>query len=121
MREPGPDHPITLGPYAGRVTVTIAGHRVAETERALILREAAYHPVLYIPREDVRFASFARSDHVTHCPYKGEASHFDLTIDGATRRAVAWSYEAPFPAVARIREHLAFYPQRVDSIETEPA
>lgn len=121
MREPGPDHPIILAPFTGRVRVRVAGLVVAETERALVLREAKYDPVLYIPREDVRFEHVTRSDYVTHCPYKGEASHFDLIVEQTTRRAVAWSYETPFPAVSRIREHLAFYPQRVDAIEANRA
>ena len=117
MREPGPSHPIVVTPQPGRVRVLAAGQTVAETVRALSLREATYDPVLYIPRGDVRWPLFRPSARVTTCPYKGEARHFDLGAGDAVREAVAWSYENPFPAVSRIRAHLAFYPDQVDAIE----
>ena len=117
MKEPGPDHPITITPHDGPVRVVAGGRTVARTERALSLREAAYAPVLYIPREDIAAGALAPNPRRTHCPYKGEASYFDLA-GPEPRAAVAWAYEDPFPAVARIRGHLAFYPDRVDAIET---
>ena len=117
MREPGPDHPITVAPHRKRVRVLAGGTVVAETGRALALREASYPPVLYIPREDVRWDLFVHNPRTTHCPYKGEASYYDLNVGGATRAAGVWSYENPFPAVARIKDHLAFYPDKVDAIE----
>lgn len=118
MKEPGPSHPIVITPHPGRVRVIAGGEPVAETERALILREAGYDPVLYIPRADVRWSRFRRNARTTTCPYKGEARYFDLKAGDAIRDSAAWSYENPFPAVSRIREHLAFYPSRVDAIET---
>ena len=117
MKEPGPHHPITITPHAGCVRVSAGGRIVAETDRALELREAGYGAVLYIPRTDIDAAVLAPSPQRSHCPYKGEASYFDLALDGALRPAVAWSYENPFPAVSRIRGHVAFYPDRVDAIE----
>lgn len=117
MKEPGPDHPITIAPHQARVRVSAGGRLVAETRRALTLREARYGPVLYIPREDVNEALLRPNPRRTHCPYKGEASYYDLVIGGDARTAAVWSYETPFPAVARIRGHLAFYPDRVDAIE----
>lgn len=117
MKEPGPHHPITITPHAGCVRVIAGGRIVAETDRALELREAGYGAVLYIPRADIDAAVLAPSPQRSHCPYKGEASYFDLSLDGAQRPAVAWSYENPFPAVSRIRGHVAFYPDRVDAIE----
>ena len=58
-----------------------------------------------------------RTQHQTHCPYKGDASYFTVTAGGLVRENAVWSYENPFPAVAEIREHLAFYPNKVDAIE----
>lgn len=116
MKLPGPDHPITILPHPGRVRVIVNGTVVAETQAALSLQEGGYLPVLYIPRADVRGA-VRRSARHSHCPYKGEASYFDLVTDGDERAEAAWSYEDPFPAVAAIRGHLAFYPGRVDAIE----
>ena len=117
MKEPGPHHPITITPHAGRVRVIAGGRIVAETDRALELREAGYGAVLYIPRAHIDAAVLAPSPQRSYCPDQGEASYFDLSLDGALRPAVAWSYENPFPAVSRIRGHVAFYPDRVDAIE----
>lgn len=117
MKMPGPDHPITIEPNAKRVRVTLNGRIVADTSRALTLREANLPPVHYIPRENADMALFARTSHSTHCPYKGDASYYSLSIDGRTVENAVWSYETPYPAVAAIKDHLAFYPDRVDGIE----
>ncbi|KQQ20280.1 hypothetical protein ASF56_20390 [Methylobacterium sp. Leaf122] len=117
MKEPGPAHPITITPHPTPVRVRLGGRIIAETRRALKLCEAGYDPVLYLPREDVASDALGPNPKRTLCPYKGEAFYFDLTAGGATREAAAWSYENPFPAVARIRGHVAFYPDRVDAIE----
>lgn len=116
MKLPGPDHPITITPFAGRVRVTFNGQVVAETTRALRLQEASYPPVFYIPREDATMALYRRSDHASHCPYKGEASYYTLDVGGRQAMNAVWSYEQPYPAMAQIAGHLAFYPDRVDAI-----
>jgi uncharacterized protein (DUF427 family) len=118
---PGPDHPITITPNPGRVCVTFNGRVVADTRRALTLREASYAPVQYIPRADIDMVLLERTAHATYCPYKGEASYFSLKADGRVSGNAVWSYEAPYPAVAAIKEHLAFYPTRVDRIEESAA
>ena len=117
MKEPSPAHPITITPHPTPVRVRLGGHIVAETERALKLCEADYDPVLYLPRGDVAADALTPNPKRSFCPYKGEAFYFGLTAGGATREAAAWSYENPFPAVARIRGYVAFYPDRVDAIE----
>ncbi|WP_132255184.1 DUF427 domain-containing protein [Methylobacterium segetis] len=117
MREPGPDHPIRIAPHAGRVRMSVRGTTVVDTRGALRLSEASYLPVLYIPRADARFELFARSTRTSRCPYKGEASYYDIAVDGEVRPNAVWSYEDPFPAVSAIRGHLAFYPDKVDAIE----
>ncbi|MFO1100358.1 MAG: DUF427 domain-containing protein [Xanthobacteraceae bacterium] len=116
VRIPGPDHPITIERNPRRVVVTLGGKVIADTTDALTLREARYPPVHYIPRKDVR-ATLERSNHTTYCPYKGDASYFSIPAGGERSRNAIWSYEAPYDAVAEIRERLAFYPDRVDSIE----
>ncbi len=117
MKLPGPDHPIAIVPNPRRLRVTFAGVVVAETTRALTLTEAAYPPVHYIPRADARMDLMQPTPRTTHCPYKGDASY--LTIEAGGRRAenAVWSYVSPFPAMAAIAGHLAFYPDRVDAIE----
>jgi uncharacterized protein (DUF427 family) len=120
MKIPGPDHPITVAPNRNRVRVRFAGRVVADTTRALRLSEASYPPVQYIPRQDVDMALLARTDHTTHCPYKGDAAYYSIAIDGRTAQNAAWTYEHPYPALAAIAGHLAFYPNRVDAIEQTP-
>lgn len=117
MKLPGPDHPIAISQDGGRVRVIFAGRTIADTTRALTLAEARYPPVYYIPREDADIALLARTAHTSHCPYKGDASYFSISVDGRTAANAVWSYEAPFPAVAAIKDHFAFYPDRVDEIE----
>ena len=117
MKIPGPDHPITLAPNAKRVRVMFNGRIVANTVRALTLREASYPPVQYIPREDADMALFSRTAHGTHCPYKGDAAYFSLNVDGRASENAVWTYEAPYPAMAEIKAYLAFYPSCVDRIE----
>ena len=110
-------HPIEIRPEPRRVRVVAGGHILAETTRALRLREASYPEVLYIPREDARMDFLRPSHHRTHCPHKGDASYFSLCLPTGLEPDAVWSYEKPFPAVAEIAGHLAFYPNRVDAIE----
>jgi uncharacterized protein (DUF427 family) len=116
VKIPGPDHPITIEPNGRRVRVTFNGRVVADTRRALTLRESTYPAVQYIPRADIDMTLLARTPRATHCPYKGDASYFTLQVDGRESENAAWSYEAPYPAMAQIKEHLAFYPSRVEGI-----
>jgi uncharacterized protein (DUF427 family) len=120
VKQPGPDHPITIAAAEGRVTVTLGGKLLADSRAALTLREASYPPVHYIPRGDVDMAQLTRSSHATYCPYKGEAAYFSLPAAGGPGENAVWSYEAPYPAVAAIKDHLAFYPDRVDAIAVTP-
>ena len=116
-RIPGPDHPITIEKTPQRVRVTVAGKTIADSRDALTLREASYPPVHYIPRKDVDFALLQRTPHTTHCPYKGDASYYSIVPGGERSANAIWTYETPNPAVVQIKEHVAFYPNRVDAIE----
>jgi len=116
VRIPGPDHPIAIAPNEKRVTVTAAGRTVAETHAALVLREANYPPVQYIPREDADMMLLHRSDRTTYCPYKGDCAYYSIPLGGIRSVNAVWTYEAPYAAVAAIKDHVAFYPDRVDAI-----
>ncbi len=116
-RIPGPDHPITITPTPQRVVVTAGGRVVADSRAALTLREAAYAPVLYVPRADVDMAQLERTAHSTYCPYKGDCAYYSIPAAGERAVDAVWTYEQPYDAVAAIRGHVAFYPDRVDSIE----
>jgi uncharacterized protein (DUF427 family) len=117
VRLPGPDHPITIRPTAARVVVTLGAATLADSRAALTLQEAGYPAVQYIPRADVDMGALQRTAQSSHCPYKGDASYYAPMAAGEGARSIAWSYETPYPAMARIAGYLAFYPDRVDSIE----
>ncbi|MGH6894310.1 MAG: DUF427 domain-containing protein [Dongiaceae bacterium] len=119
MKLPNADHPITVTPTKGRVQVKLGGRVIADTTRAMTLREASYPPVQYIPREDTQMALLEPTTHKTHCPYKGDASYFSLKAGDKSGENAVWSYETPFSAVAEIAGHLAFYANRVDSIDVQ--
>lgn len=117
IRIPGPGHPITIDRNPARVVVKLGGRVLADTRDALTLREASYPPVQYIPRRDVNMSLLQRTDHQSHCPYKGDASYFSIPSGGERSNNAVWTYENPHAAVAEIKNRLAFYPDRVDSIE----
>ena len=117
---PGPDHPITIERNPARIVVSVAGRIVADTREALTLREAAYPAVQYIPRKDVDMALLERTDRATYCPYKGDCSYFSIPVGGNRSINAVWSYEAPYAAVTPIKDHLAFYPDRVDAVDERP-
>jgi len=117
IKTPGPDHPIAIERNPARVVVSVGGKMVADSREALTLREASYPPVQYIPRKDVDMSLLESSTRHTYCPYKGPCSYYSIPAGGARSADAAWSYERPHAAVAAIKGHLAFYPDRVDALE----
>ncbi len=111
------DHAIKIAPAAGRVRIVWNGRTIATSDAALELREHTYPPVVYIPREDADMAFFERSAHVTTCPYKGSANYFSLRDGGARDDNAVWTYETPLPEAAALKQHLAFYPNKVEIIQ----
>jgi uncharacterized protein (DUF427 family) len=105
---------IKTTPAGVRVKVTLNGEVLADSKDAVRLEEGSYPAVYYFPRKDVRMERLERTSHSTHCPHKGDASYF--SIKGGARNAV-WSYETPLEKMASIKELVAFYPDKVDSIE----
>jgi uncharacterized protein (DUF427 family) len=121
IKQPGPDHPITIKPNPARIVVSVAGRRVADTQNAVTLREAGYDPVQYIPIEDVDMSLLQATHHMTYCPYKGDCSYYSVPLGGEKSVNAVWRYEAPFTAVAEIKDRVAFYSGRVDLIEETAA
>lgn len=119
VKLPGPHHPITIEPNPVRVVVSVGGRVIADTRAALTLREASYRAVQYIPREDVEMSLLRRTDHATYCPYKGDCSYYSIPSGGKRSANAVWTYETPYAAVAEIKGHLAFYPDRVDEIKAQ--
>jgi uncharacterized protein (DUF427 family) len=118
---PGPDHPITITHSNDRVLVRVADRTVVDTRAALLLKEASYPGVYYLPRSDADMSLLVKTDHTTYCPYKGECWYFSIPAGGERSTNAVWAYESPYPSVAQIKEYLAFYPTRVDSININPA
>ena len=120
IRQPGPDHPIRIEQNPARITVAVAGQVIADTRNALTLWEAKYPPVHYIPLSDVGTGQLQRTDHYTYCPYKGDCSYYTVLVGGPRTVNAVWTYDAPYDAVAAVKGHVAFYPNRVDIAETVP-
>ncbi len=114
MKIPGPDHPITITPAATRWRARYEGHVIADSADALVLQESTYPQVIYFPRQDVSMEVLARTDRSTHCPFKGDASYFTLSLDGRIAENAVWTYETPYPAMAQIEGRVAFYPNIVE-------
>ena len=119
IKLPSAEHPITVEANPKRVIVTVAGRVIADSRHALTLREAAYPAAQYIPRGDVDMTLLQRTDQVTYCPYKGDCAYYSIPLGGARSANAVWTYEAPYAAVGAIKDHLAFYPDRVDAIEEQ--
>src|SRR5271154_3352406 len=96
MKLPGPDHPISIDLSPSHVVVAVAGIEVVNSKNALILREANYPPVLYIPRNDADMSLLQRTEHSTYCPYKGDCSYYSISIGGAKSINAVWTYEQPY-------------------------
>ena len=104
---------ITITPVDGPVTLRAWSTVLGRSDRALELREGSYPPVIYVPREDIDMGRLVRTDHVTKCPWKGQASYYSIKGDFGVLANAVWTYEAPKDEVAAISGHLAFYPDRV--------
>lgn len=118
MKTPGPDHPITIEPNPARVTVRVGDRVVAETTGALNLREATYPAVPYIPLADVDQSVLRPTETSTYCPFKGDASYYSIDLPDGELTDVIWTYQQPYPAVAEIAGHVAFYADKVEITES---
>ena len=116
IKLPGAEHPISIERNPARIVVSVAGQVIADTRNALTLREADYPPVQYIPQKDVDLSQLKRTDHTTYCPYKGDCNYYSIPAGGEKSVNAVWTYDNPYPAVAQIKGHVAFYPDRVDEI-----
>jgi uncharacterized protein (DUF427 family) len=114
IKIPDTSHPITIAPTESSVTVRVNGVVLAQTTNALALQEAGYPAVQYVPLADVDLELIRPTDTQTYCPYKGDASYYTIVVDGTEIPDAIWTYTQPYPAVAEIAGHVAFYPNKVD-------
>jgi uncharacterized protein (DUF427 family) len=111
-----PEHRIATKPAGVRVRVTFNGELVADSREAVRMDEGNYAAVYYFPRKDAKMERLVRTTHSTYCPFKGHASYYTLSSGGRTAENAVWSYETPYDEMGVIKELLAFYPDKVDSI-----
>jgi uncharacterized protein (DUF427 family) len=114
IKTPGPDHPITITSSDDHVVVRSGEATIADSRSTLVLREANYPPVRYIPLADIDRSQLVDSELTTYCPYKGEASYYSIAPDAERGTDAVWFYDDPRPAVAEIKDYVAFYPDRVE-------
>ena len=112
--EKRPDYPLTVEPAGGKVHVKAGAVVIAKSERPYIVEEAKYPPVLYLPRQDVHIELLARTEHTTHCPFKGDASYWSIVLEDERLENAVWSYEDPFEQLSVLKDLMAFYPDKVD-------
>jgi uncharacterized protein (DUF427 family) len=120
VKIPGPDHPITVKGHPGRLQALYQGHVIADSAKALIVKEASYNAVAYFPREDVAMEFLGRTTLDTYCPYKGHAAYYTIDRDAVISENAVWTYETPHPAMEIITGRLAFYPNIVEIVEVGP-
>ena len=118
---PSSDHRMTFEPCRRRVRARFANHIIADTEDALILREGQLAPVYYVPVSDVEMGYLGRTEHATHCPFKGDAAYFSVLIDGELAENSVWTYEDPKPAAEVLRGRVAFDEDRIEVYEIDDA
>jgi len=109
MSKPCLDQDIKIKPHEGSVKIIFNGAEIASSEEALDLHEANYKPVIYIPLKDVNNVVLHPTEHSTHCPYKGDASYYDISMSGKTSKNAVWYYADPCPLVAKIGGYVAFW------------
>jgi len=117
--EKNPSHRVDIAPSTVPVKVEVAGEVIAETTHAQRVDETNHGPVYYIPRTDVKTALLTKTDHSSYCPYKGQASYYTIRTNGREAENAIWSYEAPYDECLAIKDHMAFYPGRVDALTVD--
>lgn len=107
--------PAIAEPSGRRIRIEHRGIVVADTRAAIRTLETSHPPSYYLPPADIFQLVLRRSTRRSFCEWKGEAIYYDVAIHGEALRDVAWSYPAPAPAFAILRDHLAFYAAPFDT------
>jgi uncharacterized protein (DUF427 family) len=111
----GPRHRLLLHPFPRRVRALLAGETVLDSTRGALLHESNILPRLYVPFEDVRADLLERTDHATHCPFKGDASYWSVRVGDRVAENAVWTYEEPLPEASWLRGLVSVYPERMDT------
>ena len=109
-----PDHCVAFEKSPKRMRVIVEDTTIADTVGPGLMFETGHRPVYYFPRKDVRMDLLERTEHRTHCPYKGDASYWTIKIGDRRIENAVWSYEQPLAEIVAIKDYLAFYWTKVD-------
>jgi len=108
------ENPVQCENSDQHVCAMVKGETIADTQKALLVHETGHGPAWYFPAEDVHVGTLSKTDHSTHCPRKGDATYWTITVGSETLENAAWSYETPFAQVSTLVEYISFYTDRVD-------
>jgi uncharacterized protein (DUF427 family) len=71
---------------------------------------------LYFPPDSVNMEYFRQSDYHTTCPWKGNASYYDIVVGDDVNKDAAWYYPEPKSAAENIKGYVAFW----KGVEVQP-
>jgi uncharacterized protein (DUF427 family) len=111
----GPAHRLLLHPFPRRVRARFAGEVILDSTRGALLHESNILPRLYVPQADVRADLLERTDHSTHCPFKGDASYWSVRVGDRVAENAVWTYEEPIDEASWLRGLVSVYPERMDA------
>ena len=109
-----PDYRVELEECSERIRVSLGEQTIADSSKTLRVLETKHEPVVYFPREDVRFDLLDATHHTTFCPFKGEASYWTAHVNDRVEDNVVWGYDDPFEEVAALKDYVSFYVDRVE-------
>lgn len=110
-----PAYGMDLDALPFRVRAEAGGETIIDSARAVVMFELGHAPVYYVPRDDVRMDLMTPTEHATHCPYKGDASYWTLNAGGKTVENAIWSYQDPYPEMAKLEGLIGIYWDRMDA------
>ncbi|MCW2984271.1 MAG: hypothetical protein JWR63_1841 [Conexibacter sp.] len=110
----GPQHRLLATPLPRRIRAELGGEVVLDTEGAIFVHETGLKPALYVPLADVRDGALERTDHTTHCPFKGDASYRTITVGDGVAENALWVYDAPLQDAAWLEGYAGVYLDRLD-------
>ena len=109
-----PDYRLSIEPAPGRIRGLLGGRAVVESDRALVVLETDHAAIYYFPRDDVAMGLLEPTPRRTHCPFKGDASYWNVRAGDRLAESAVWSYEEPYDQVAELKGLVAFYWDRLD-------
>ena len=114
-----PDYEITTETVEAHYQVRFNGALIADCRAPMLLTESRHHPVYYIPKRDLALEHLTPTEHESYCPFKGHARYWSIEVGDCTTENALWAYDDPYDELPQIRDHVAFYPDRVDEISID--